>query len=529
MGQNLFQIALEHHRAGRLTQAEAGYRDLILTHPDHADALHWLGVLLFQAGQTEAALALLERAAKLRPIDAAFQHGLGQAQLRAGQFDDAVLTLGRAAALEPARVETLVLLAHAHLARRREHDPAAAVTLLRRALASTPDSAALHRDLGIALLAAGETKDAIASLRAAVARDRDDAAAYHHLALAHRARGEAKEVRKCLNKALEINASLSGAWHLLGLLDAEAGNRAQAIASLRRAVRAKPDFVAAHQALGQLLEDDGRPEEARHAFEMAGRAALGRLPPNPAAAPAAASVADLQRRLAPDPNADRLHHALAAATGLLPPAHVPPEQVAALFDRYAQGFDQHLRDKLGYRVPEMLAAAVAATAGESQGPMDVLDLGCGTGLCGLLLRPMARVLRGVDLSPAMVAKARERNVYDEVVVGDLLDALRAGERQFDLLAAADVLNYVGDLAPVVEVAASALRPGGRFAFSVEAGGGERFHLQKHVRRYAHSEPYLRHVAGIYGFAVRSLEPIVVRHEANRPVSGFLVILALPAE
>jgi predicted TPR repeat methyltransferase len=174
----------------------------------------------------------------------------------------------------------------------------------------------------------------------------------------------------------------------------------------------------------------------------------------------------------------------------------------------------------------LLAAAVARFKPDR--PMDAMDLGCGTGLCGPLLRPMCATLRGVDLSAAMIEKARARGVYDELETGDLIARLNRGPHAFDLLTAADVLNYIGDLAPVLDAASRALRRGGLLVFSVEAGAGERFQLQRHIHRYAHSEPYLRRVAQIFGFEVKSLEPITSRLEAEKPVAGFLVVLALPS-
>ena len=107
-------------------------------------------------------------------------------------------------------------------------------------------------------------------------------------------------------------------------------------------------------------------------------------------------------------------------TGLFSPPRVPEWAVANMFNSYAEDFDQHLRGQLQYRVPEMIAEAVAAvTADEPSKLLDILDLGCGTGLCGSLLRPMAKTLAGVDLASVMIEKARERNIYDRLVVGNL--------------------------------------------------------------------------------------------------------------
>src|SRR5204863_6019385 len=126
---------------------------------------------------------------------------------------------------------------------------------------------------------------------------------------------------------------------------------------------------------GRLLERQGKLIEARNAFELAMRVARGELAPRASPAQSKiASVADLEQRLAGDPATRQLHAALASATNLIPPAQVAPHQVATLFDRYAESFDEHLREKLEYHVPELLTDAIAA-ATERSAQMDILDLG----------------------------------------------------------------------------------------------------------------------------------------------------------
>jgi predicted TPR repeat methyltransferase len=546
MPQDSLQIALEHHRGGRLAQAEAGYRSLLRDQPAHADAAHWLGVLLTQAGQFAEAVPLLEQAAAARPEDAAVQHNLGQALVAAGRPADAIAALTESAALQPDRAETLLALGRAYLARRAmtattsgrpsSGDATAAVAAFRRAHAQGVDAPELHHDLGVALTAAGRPDEAIAALRTATAKRPDYAAALYQLAAAHRAKGDKKEVRNALNKSLEADPKYAKAWHALAVLDAEAGNLEIAVGLFRKATRAKPDYVAAYEGLAGVLQQLGR--EAESAVMMALASAAASVPP----LDRPASVADYEQRVTPAGDAAKLHEALAAAVPGLPlPPRVSPAAVGNLFDRYASQFDQHLRDTLKYQVPELIAAAVkeAVNAGSASASasasaeanagrsLDVLDLGCGTGLCGPLLRPMARSLVGVDLSPAMVRQARLRGVYDRLDAVDLLDLLRQKKAAYDVLVAADVLIYFGDLAPVVEPAVAALRPGGLLAFSVEAGDGDRFQLRPATRRYAHAEPYLRRLAGIFGLRIVRLDRITARAEAGRPVAGFLVLLQVP--
>jgi predicted TPR repeat methyltransferase len=418
------------------------------------------------------------------------------------------------------------MLGMARLTRRRPGDAEGAVVAFRQANAAGLNSGELHHQLGLALLAAGFYDDAIASFLDALERNHDDAGALYHAALAYRGKGDAAAVRKSLNKALEVDPNYARAWHALATLDAEAGNYDIAAALFRKAIKAKPDYPAAYQGLGRALQHAGRQREALGAFSQAVRASHQQaIRGAPVKVPLSVALEQLEKRLTEE-YALEAHHALAAIADVFPPTKIPAEKVAKLFDKYADKFDEHLRGQLEYCVPELIVDAVAAI--RSDDLMDVLDLGCGTGLCGPLLRPMAQRLCGVDLSPAMVEKARARDVYDQLEVGDLVDVLRKVEAgTFDLLVAADVLIYLGDLAPVFEGAASALRPGGLFAFTLEAGGGERYHLQKKTLRFTHSESYVRRVSSLYGFEVESLEPTVLRMEAGQPVPGYLTILRAP--
>jgi len=478
---------------------------------------------LCQAGQLKEAIFLLEQAAAMRPTDAAYQHNLAQAYEAAGQTDNAIKAFARAVAAAPASAEPVIALAQARIARGQPGDAAAAVAVLRTALAAGTDTAELHHYLGVALVSAGLPKEAVVACRTALTKKPEDPTMLYHLALAHRAAGDTKEVRKSLIKALELQPGLAHAWCGLATLDAEAGRFVEAAALYRRAISAKRDFPAAYQGLGRVLQEAGKRDEAMTAFAQAVQAARGDLGRPAVAAPA--SVAQLERAVTPTVRQAQFHYALAALTNVFPPSQVPPEAISGLFDKYASYFDDHLRGTLVYRVPELLTAAVAAAW--SGNPMDVLDLGCGTGLCGPMLRPMAKTLEGVDLSSQMIEKAKERGVYDRLTVIELVEGMRQGRNACDLLVAADVLIYLGDLSLVFEAAAAALRPGGMFVFSVEAEEGERYHLIKQSRRYTHSKKYLRHLATIYGFEEVKFDTIVVRLEHDKPVSGSLLVLRRP--
>jgi predicted TPR repeat methyltransferase len=558
--QDTFEIALEHHRAGRVRQAAAGYREVLERNPAHADANHWMGVLAFQAGRAGQAVSFLEKAAAARPDDAATWHNLAMARLRAGLHDAAIEAFERAAKAAPDRGETLTAWGLAHLVRGRPGDAEAAAFAFRQAALAGVDSPELHQYAGIARLAAGRPDEAVAAFLTALEKNPHEPESWHHLALAYRQLGDDKQVRKALNKALELDPLLARAWYALATLDYEAGNYDIAAALFRKAIKARADYPAAHQGLGRALEGAGRKAEAFAAFSEALRArkrapSVSRLNEGESAPAATSSkfdadalinsilstpaprprapvdplfegVASLEEKLN-NPKTVEFHHALAANANVFAPAHIPSEPLKNLFDRYAETFDQHLRGKLQYTVPELIAEAVAAVRGDDETRYDILDLGCGTGLCGMLLRPMARSLAGVDLSPAMIEKAKARGLYDRLGVGDLVATLNDNPAAFDLLTAADVFLYLGDLNPAFEAAKVALRPGGLLAFTVEAGGGDRYHLHQKTMRYTHSEPYLKRLIAIHGLVEESFTEQTLRVEAEQPVRGFLVVVRVP--
>src|SRR5262249_51580342 len=141
--------------------------------------------------------------------------------------------------------------------------------------------------------------------------------------------------------------------------------------------------------------------------------------------------------------------------------------------------------------------------------LDILDLGCGTGLTGVAFQDLARRLDGIDLSPAMIEKARSRAIYDHLAVGDIEEA--AGT--YDLWLAADTLVYLGDLDRIFAAAKRSLRPGGRFLFTVERNPDAGFALGP-KRRWRHAEAYLRETAARQGFSVAGLMACAPRHEAG---------------
>lgn len=229
-----------------------------------------------------------------------------------------------------------------------------------------------------------------------------------------------------------------------------------------------------------------------------------------------------RRMLALDPGHAEARHMVAVLAGEVP-EKANEAYVAALFDAFADSFDEKLVGWLDYRAPQHVAAAVRAALGEGTSAARAIDLGCGTGLLAPELRGLVKHLDGVDLSPKMVEKARARRLYDALVVGEIVAELRKHPAGYDLVAAADVLSYFGDLRALFEAVRAALPEGGLFVATVEKGGGARYQAGK-TGRYQHGEAYLRKRAAEAGFVVLSLDEIELRKEENRPVQGYVFAL-----
>lgn len=208
------------------------------------------------------------------------------------------------------------------------------------------------------------------------------------------------------------------------------------------------------------------------------------------------------------------------AYGLAPEA-VGGAYVEALFDDYADRFEKSLKDRLGYRTPGELAALIA-TIGREPGGV-AYDLGCGTGLMGLELRPAVQRLEGVDLSDAMLAQARRKGIYDRLVKADLVAFLEAAEPA-ELITATDVLNYTGPLQPVLAAAHRALLPGGVFGFSLELYEGLEPLKLRNSLRYAHNGATAMAACLAAGFDIAARHETVLRQDRGMPVLGLLLVV-----
>jgi predicted TPR repeat methyltransferase len=233
------------------------------------------------------------------------------------------------------------------------------------------------------------------------------------------------------------------------------------------------------------------------------------------------AVIAYRRALAKGGDAEVIQFSLASLGAAPAPSAAPKRLISSAYDHHSDHYDSHMIVTLKYRIPDLLFDELARQL--SSQALDILDLGCGTGLMGARVRPLARNLTGVDLSPKMLEIARRRQIYDNLTCCELLEFLQTQDKKFDLVVAADVFVYFGDLSSVFHEVRAALGGGALFGFSIEAAEEHEFELRSNLR-YAHSQAHIRRLAQDYGFAVRMIEPGVLRQEGGNDAAGYIAAL-----
>jgi len=248
-------------------------------------------------------------------------------------------------------------------------------------------------------------------------------------------------------------------------------------------------------SVGELAHIVGRRKEARVAYE---------------------------RYLELKPGDAEVQHLLIALRDDVPPARVKDQCIRQLYQRFSSFYESNVRDDLDYQGPQRIRDLVKAVTGNRHA-VATLDLGCGSGLAGIELRPFSARMVGIDLSPEMIELAREGGIYDSLEVAEITSWLAQGSEHFDVIVACDTLIYFGDLRQALEPAARLLDQGGIIAFSLERGERYPFHLTD-SGRYSHHPDHVREVAADAGLSVAGMEEGFLRMEYGTEVTGLFVAL-----
>jgi predicted TPR repeat methyltransferase len=376
-----------------------------------------------------------------------------------------------------------------------------AETAYRRILQSRPEDPDALNFLGMLRGQSGDATQAAELLRRSVAAEPSNPHAWLNLGNVLVILRKDEEARAAFTKATELAPNLAMAWFNLGVCLGRCKQPEEAASALHRALKIEPGHIPAYETLAVVLHRLGNYTEAAEVF---------------------------REWLAHDPGNPMALHMLAATTGATTPSRASDGYVRGLFDDFATTFDENLAS-LQYRAPNLIAERLGREV-SGDASRDILDAGCGTGLCGPLVRSLARTLVGVDLSAGMIAKARARGGYDELVTEELCAFMSSRPGAFDVVISADTLVYFGALEEPLRCARGCLRNDGLLLFTVEhqdpgRDSGARdssYRLETHGR-YSHSESYVRAALAAAGFGGISVTTGALRRERGSDVSGLIVL------
>ncbi|MCY7386637.1 MAG: tetratricopeptide repeat protein [Burkholderiales bacterium] len=458
------QLGLAYFEMGNLECAEPLYRDAIRLEPRLPLAHYNLGVLLQQKRNFTAACRAFEAALVHQP-----------------RFPEALNNLGN------------VLI--------ECEDPARAEQCYRQAIALRSDFSFAHHGLGLLLQQKRNFPAACRAFEAALVHQPRFPEALNNLGNVLIECEDLARAEQCYRQAIALRSDFSFAHHGLGLLLMRQMRHVEALPSLRAAVDHNPAFIDAWLDLAECQAQSGDVAAAKTSTA----AVLARDPQHAIAGFRRAQYAGEQ------------------------PSSTPPELVERLYASMAATFDEHLVQRLGYQIPSLLKTVLQPWLDQFAAPgtdmPTVLDLGCGTGLFGVQIRSAAKRLVGVDLSPQMLAVARARGIYDDLVACDVVSYLKTIHLPVELIAATDVLIYVGDLTTLFTEVAGRLTANGAFAFSVETPDDlmEGMCLQP-SGRYAHSVRYIEQLAAANSLKISVCDSAIIRTENAVAMKGFLFIL-----
>jgi predicted TPR repeat methyltransferase len=374
------------------------------------------------------------------------------------------------------------------------------VSLVQHALALAPGYVDAWSNLGNLYKESARLGEAEAAYRRALSLNEHHASAWNNLGVVLRARGQTAEAVEALSRAVDISATFADAHYNLGNALHQCRRLAEAIAAYREVLLLNPSHARAHLRLGYALYMTGAHEEAADVF---------------------------RRWLVVEPENPIPSHMFAACSGENIPERASDGYVRKTFDGFAASFDDVLLHRLDYDAPQQLLKVLTPVLGTPGCLYDVLDAGCGTGLCGPLLKPYARTLTGVDLSPGMLSRARTRAAYDRLHEDEITRFLAARDAAFDVIASADTLCYFGDLQRIAQTACRALRAGGWIGFTVERSDDvETYRIQPHGR-YSHARAYVEGALAHAGFEAIHVISAVLRRELGSDVEGWVVRARVP--
>lgn len=388
-----------------------------------------------------------------------------------------------------------------------QNDDNKAVDYLKRTLILKPQHHLAMKALGCLLLKQEQNDEAKTYLIAALQEFTNDPDIYFNLGIAFLKEGDKISALYYFTELSKKHPDHIEAYYNAATIFQQDGNHAAALRAYSQVLRRHPRHFASLYNSGLIFQNQGDYQIASDHY---------------------------QRALSIQPNHSSLPFLISALEDITP-NKAPAQYVENLFDHYADHYDRHMQQQLQYHVPEQLyrlfSDYMKSTWGKNELPQQAytfVDLGCGTGLAASYFHPHCHTLVGVDLSASMLRHASLKQLYTTLCQQDNVDYLHKLEKDCDIIIAADVLGYYGNLEALFSAAEIALRPGGCFLFSIEKHEGEQdFHLQTNAR-FSHAAAYIKKMAKEHHFTLLAEESATLRLQQQHPVAGLLYLLVSTA-
>ncbi len=555
--------AIEKHQQGLWQEAEPLYQKFLAENPDNTDVLHLLGILYGQKGDYQTAENYLKKALERSPKNATYHNSMANVKKHLKNIPGAIEHYKQAIQFNP---ESTISLNNLALLFIQENNLKEAQTYAEKALAINPQDAESHYNFALLALAQKNTNSAINELRKTLELNPHHLQACYTLAQQLQASNQnhLDEAIALYQSILDAQPHFTDAWANYASALLLKNKMKEAIDIFYRVLENDPEHYEAHYNLGCILLTK---HELKPSLEHFLKALYKK--PTPEAyynigmiysyqdhhgdaitylkkaieikadyfaalnnlgtvylkiEDLANAIENYQAALTLQPKNEEIAYILSALKQENSPEQPPKDYIEHLFDQYAPHFDQHLIEHLKYGTPKLLHEAVLSEIQDNSQPRMVLDLGCGTGLTGLLFKDIASRLIGVDLSREMIALLEKKNIYDELIVGDLRKTLH-DHKNNDIIIAADVLPYFGELSALFHDVSEALSPNGLFAFTIEIAPSNipTYSLQTSIR-YAHSPEYIKILAAQENLTILSQNEITLRLQRNKPLRGLLFVL-----
>lgn len=515
------------HQQGHLEQAKQAYLAFIMEHPLDPKPLHYLSLLYAEEGNYSEAEMQLEKALKLSPDDANLSLHLGnifKAQKKFAKAEDSLLALTQKYPQLPAAFNNLGTVYFA------EEKWPEALAAFQRAIEGQANYVDAYYNFGLTLMKLKRFDEAENAYQAVLRLSPSHPGAHFQFArilMQKQNYGAAFKAFSALEKAhpfhFETQTNLASTALKLGLFK-------EAKSHYQKALTIVPEDTQVLFNLGVISMQEGRIEDALYYYLQAAQKdnqlydaehnlgfiyLLKKDKEN--------ALLHFKKALSLAPENEALRHTIRILTQDEKISSSPPEYIRSLFDSYADHFDAHLKETLHYQVPNLLYEAIKRFRAVDEPKLTVLDLGCGTGLCGERFKPMARKLIGVDMSSRMLDSARQKNLYDELIEANVLSFLANKKENYDLILAGDVLVYFGELSSLFASVHKALRFDGLFVFDTEISCHEAYQLTE-AGRFAHAKSYLDQLALNHQFEVSFYQQATLRTENYHPVLGHIYVL-----